>query len=221
MGDYCENCGATIEDESNFCKDCGTSLTQNLPKTANVCPKCGENTENSENFCENCGTNLNTPQTVTKAKTLIEKYKIPIIIIATVVIVAVIIAATLSFTAKPVDVGTQTVSVGTNMFNIPGDYRIDPSSIDVDYTGYSAVFSQGYSNGEEIIYITVMTIPLNVDGNEVAASQGGEYKSLMGVNGYYTEDGNGYYSFAFVDGTYLNVVTVSSPYVLDEITYSG
>ena len=65
-----------------------------------------------------------------------------------------------------------------------------------------------------------MTIPYNVDGEEVAASQGGVYKNMMGVNGYYIED-NGVYTFAFVDGTYLNVVSASSPYLLDEITYLG
>ena len=212
--DICPNCGEKLEENTLFCPECGTNLE-------NICPSCGESTKYNENFCENCGTDLNTPQTARKKININEKNKIPIIIIATVVIVVVIIAATLAFTAKPADVGTQRVSVGINDFIIPGDYKIDPSTIDVDYTGYNAVFSQGYSNGDEIIYIGVMNIPPGVDGESVAASQGGTHKSLMGVSGYYTEDGDGFYSFAFVDGAYLNVVTVSSPYVLDEITYRG
>lgn len=242
MENYCKNCGAPIKDNTKFCQECGTKVenTSNLcpkcggkleenslfcpecgAKLEKTCPGCGESIKNNENFCENCGTKLNTPKAVPKKGNFIRKNKIPIIIIATVIIVVVIIAAAISFTAKPADVGTQRVSVGINDFVIPGDYKIDPSTIDVDYTGYNAVFSQGYSNGEEAIYISVMNIPPGVDGESVVSSQGGTHKSLMGVSGYYTEDGNGYYSFAFVDGTYLNVVTVSSPYVLDEITYSG
>jgi len=66
-----------------------------------------------------------------------------------------------------------------------------------------------------------MTIPYGVDGDEVASSQGGVQRNLMGVNGYYIEEDVGVYTFAFVDGTYLNVVTVTSPYIFDEITYLG
>ena len=77
------------------------------------------------------------------------------------------------------------------------------------------------SNGEEAIYITVMNIPPGVNGQDVASSQGGVQKNLLGTTGYYTEDSDGYYTFAFVSGAYLDIVTVSSPYVLDQITYSG
>ena len=216
MENYCENCGAKIQKNAQFCPECGSQV-----KKPNICPNCGESIENIINFCESCGTKINTAPVVEKKENFLEKYKIPIIIIATVVIVAIIISVTLSLTAEPKDVGTYAITVGTNTFEIPGDYRIDPSSIDVDYTGYNAVFSQGYSNGEEIIYIAVMNIPYGVDGQQVIASQGGVQKNMMGVNGYYSEDGNGYFSFAFVDGAYLNVVTVSSPYVLDGITYLG
>ena len=228
MAEYCENCGAELRDDSKFCQECGSEVSQNLAEQDNYCTNCGESIAESENFCENCGAELNAPQVVKKNsiidkiknEKIFEKYKIPIIIAATVIIVAVIVYATLVITAPEPDVGTQVVTVGTNDFIIPGDYRIDPTSIDVDYTGYNVVFSQGYYNGEEIIHIGVMNIPYGVDGESAAASQGGVYKSLMGVDGYYVEN-EGYYAFAFVDGAYLNVVTTSSPYVLDQITYRG
>lgn len=228
MAGYCENCGAELRDGSKFCQECGIEVSPELIEEHKYCENCGANIEDSENFCENCGADLNAPQVVKKENVIeklkksniLKKYRIPIIIIATVVIVAIIIYATLIITAPEPDVGTQVASVGLSDFIIPGDYRIDPSSIDVDYTGYNAVFSQGYSNGEEFIYINVMNIPYRVDGESVAASQGGVYKTLMGVDGYYIED-DGYYTFAFVDGAYLNVVTASSPYVLDQITYRG
>lgn len=223
MVEYCENCGATIKDNSKFCAECGAKIENSIPNLTNnldYCPNCGKKVEHNEGFCQNCGTNL-VSQEPKRQMSFFEKNKVPLIIYATVLIVLIIIAAALIFTAKPVDVGTKTVTVGINDFIIPGDYKIDPSSIDVDYTGYNAVFSQGYSNKEELIYISVMNIPPGVNGQEVLASNGGVQKNLMGVNGYYSEDGNGYYSFAFVDGAYLNVVTVSSPYVLDQITYRG
>lgn len=217
MENYCENCGAKIQKDAQFCPECGLQVKQKL----NTCPNCGKNIENSLNFCENCGTKINTLQIVTKKENIFEKYKNPIIILATVVIIAIIIAATLSFTAKPADVGTYTVTVGSNRFEIPGDYVVDPSTIDVDYTGYNVMFSQAYTNKDEIIFIGVMNVPYGVDAQQVVSSQGGVQKNLMGVNGYYSQDGNGYYTFAFVDGAYINVVTVSSPYILDQITYLG
>ena len=225
MAEYCENCGAELKENSKFCQECGSEVSSEPLEQEEFCPNCGESIANSENFCENCGTNLNTPQVVkndtkNNIKNILKKYQIPLIITATVIVVAVIIYATLMITAPEPDVGTQVVSVGINDFIIPGDYRIDPSSIDVDYTGYNAVFSQGYYNDEEMIYISVMNIPPGADGESAAASQGGVYKSLMGVNGYYVED-EGYYTFAFVDGAYLNVVATSSPYVFDQITYRG
>lgn len=216
MVKYCENCGHEMLDDAKFCPDCGAKVVEN---TAVFCPNCGAEIEGDVNFCDECGSNLNSPNVIKKTNFL-DKYKIPVIIIATIVVVAVIIVTAISLTPVEHEVGTQIITVGTNRFAIPGDFRITPSSIDVDFTGYNAVFSQGYSNGEDAIYISVMNIPPMVDGDEVVASQGGVYKSLMGVNGYYVENET-YYSFAFVDGAYLNVVSVSSPYLLDEMNYLG
>lgn len=224
MEEICKNCGNPLQKGAKFCPDCGTKVEDvpsELKNKIDFCPNCGQPVDHEEGFCQNCGTNLISQQP-TEHVSFLEKYKIPIIIIAILAIIGILIIGTLSLTqTDPVDVGTQTVSVGSHEFEIPGDCIIDPSTVDVDYNGYSAIFSQAYSNSYgELIDISVMTIPYNVDGEEVAASQGGVYKNMMGVNGYYIED-NGVYTFAFVDGTYLNVVSASSPYLLDEITYLG
>lgn len=224
MKEYCQNCGSNIKPGTKFCPECGTKVESEIPQEENdvkFCPNCGEKIDHSEGFCQNCGTNLNSPAPV-KNESFIEKYKIPIAILVTLGLVCVIIAGTIALAPKqPVDVGSQTVTVGTNRFVIPGDFMTDPSSIDVDYTGYNVVFAEGYSNKEDYIYISVMNIPPRVDGQAILNDGGGVQKTMMGVNGHYTEDGNGTYSFAFVDGAYLNVVTVTSPYLLDKITYRG
>lgn len=223
MEEYCKNCGTKLSSDTRFCPDCGTKIENDFLKQREeivYCHNCGEKVEHENEFCENCGTSL-TPQQQPKYKEFIKKNKIPLIISATAIIVLLIVIVTLSIAPTTlIDVGTQTISVGSNRFEIPGDYEVDPSSIDVDYTGYNAVFSQAYSNGDEVIGIGVMNIPYNVDGESIAASDGGIHKSLMGVSGYYTES-EGLYTFTFVDGAYLNIITVTSPYVFDEITYLG
>lgn len=224
MEEICKNCGTHLQKGAKFCQNCGAKVEDapsELKNKVDFCPNCGQAVDHEEEFCQNCGTNLISQQQ-TEHVSFLEKYKIPIIIIAILAIIGILIIGTLSLTQTgPVDVGTQTVSVGAHEFEIPGDCVIDPSTIDVDYNGYSAIFSQGYSNSYgELIYISVMTIPYNVDGETVAASQGGVHKNMMGADGYYIEE-DGVYTFAFVDGIYLNVVTVSSPYLLDEIRYLG
>lgn len=217
METYCKNCGTKLDYDAQFCPDCGAKIEKPIPQPTNdvnFCPNCGESIEHSDGFCENCGNSL-----IPQKESFFEKNKIPIIIISTVIVVMVIILATLSLT-MPVDVGTQTVSVGSHDFEIRGDYVVDPSTIDVDYTGYSAVFSQGYSNDEDAISIGVMTVPYNVDGEEVAASEGGTHENLMGVSGYYTVD-DGIHTFAFADGMYLMVISATSRDALEEITYLG
>lgn len=204
---YCHNCGCRLDDADMFCPECGEKVKES------TCPNCGQILDVSQNFCEACGTNLQVPGVI-KTNGFLEKYKIPLIIGATALIVVIIILAAISLVPIEEDVGTQTITVGSHSFEIPGDYVLDPSSIDVDYTGYNVVFSQGYVNSNnEQIYIGVMNIPYNVDSTAAASSQGGVQKDLMGVSGYYTED-SGLYGFAFADGAYVNVVGVSSPYIL-------
>lgn len=47
----CTNCNNEIDNDSNFCKYCGTKVVK-----ANVCPKCGaENLPKDARFCPDCG----------------------------------------------------------------------------------------------------------------------------------------------------------------------
>lgn len=214
MPRYCKNCGNTLEHDEVFCSDCGV---QNPIKKTIVCPNCGSNTQDSLNYCENCGANINTTKIVKKSNSFIDNNKNMLIIIATAIVVVIIIAATLSITH---DVGTRIVSVGSAEFSIPGDYNIDPATIDVDYTGYTATFSQGYSNGKDSIFIGRMLDIPNVDSERLIASQGGTHKTLMGESGYYLKR-DGLYLFAFDDGTYLNVIGVTDPDIFDDMKYLG
>ena len=220
MGETCENCGAEIKEGAQFCQECGSKF--NISKTETVfCPNCGQNLKNSENFCEECGASLNSPE-VPKTESFIEKYKIPIIIGLVLIILVILVVGAISLMGNDTveDVGTQNVEVGSTDFIIPGDFLINPSTIDVDYKYSTATFAKGWSNELDSIYINTMLVPYNVDAQEVLASQGGVQKNMMGYEGYYTED-EGIYTFAFETGGYICVVSVSSPYLLDEITCLG
>lgn len=219
MVETCEKCGQELKEGAKFCQECGNEVSSFKDETL-FCPNCGASVINSENFCEDCGASLNS-QNSPKKESFIEKYKIPIII-GIVLIIALIVGWALSLSInEPVkDVGTQTVEVGSTDFSIPGDFRIDPSTIDVDYKYSTATFAKGWSNEFDELYISTMLVPYNVDAQEVLASEGGVQKNMMGYEGYYTED-DGVYTFAFETGGYICVVSASSPYVLDEVTCLG
>ena len=220
MEEYCKNCGASIKDNSKFCHECGSKIENtNILKEeeVNFCENCGNKLSSGEEFCSECGTNIYNPQPKNTKKSSNNKN---VIIIIGILIAISLVAVVLSLFSAPgvEDVGTQVVSVGNNEFKIPGDYVIDPSTIDVDYTGYNVIFSQAYSNDSEIIYIGVMNMPYGADSDYVASSQGGVQKNMMGVNGYLNEK-DGMYFFAFADGNYLNVVSVSNVNTFDDISY--
>ena len=219
MVETCEKCGQELKEGAKFCQECGNEVSSFKDETL-FCPNCGASVINSENFCEDCGASLNS-QNSPKKESFIEKYKIPIII-GIVLIIALIVGWALSLSInEPVkDVGTQTVEVGSTDFSIPGDFRIDPSTIDVDYKYSTATFAKGWSNEFDGLYISTMLVPYNVDAQEVLASEGGVQKNMMGYEGYYTED-DGVYTFAFETGGYICVVSASSRYVLDEVTCLG
>lgn len=48
--EFCENCGAKINNDSTFCEECGTELVKNK-----VCSKCGHKFERPGKFCPKCG----------------------------------------------------------------------------------------------------------------------------------------------------------------------
>ena len=58
----CPNCGADVQNGSQFCNKCGTRMPpasmKTAPKTGLTCPTCGTELESNAAFCFNCGTKL-------------------------------------------------------------------------------------------------------------------------------------------------------------------
>lgn len=48
----CYYCGAKIEDDADFCTECGNELPDC------TCPQCGADVRDGDNFCQNCGYDL-------------------------------------------------------------------------------------------------------------------------------------------------------------------
>lgn len=69
----CKNCNKEIDNDSNFCKYCGTKVVK-----ANVCPKCGaEHLPKDAKFCPDCGASLeiiDESEVRKQAWKIIEKY---------------------------------------------------------------------------------------------------------------------------------------------------
>ena len=58
----CPNCGADVQNGSQFCNNCGTRMPpasmKTAPKAGLTCPTCGTELESNAAFCFNCGTKL-------------------------------------------------------------------------------------------------------------------------------------------------------------------
>ena len=58
----CPNCGADVQNGSQFCNNCGTRIPpasmKTSPKAGLTCPTCGTELESDAAFCFNCGTKL-------------------------------------------------------------------------------------------------------------------------------------------------------------------
>ena len=224
--DFCQDCGFKVDRDTITCKSCGAELKEDMKfctecgkptgDTASFCPECGRKLNPGEDYCSECGTTAND----TKTESFIEKNKKALIAVLLVVAVLIVVSA-LALTGTTPEAKPQNVEVGSTNFIIPGDYMIDPSSIDVDYKYASAIFAKGWVNDNgDIIYIGTMTVPYNVDAQSVLSAEGGSYENMMGYDGYYSED-EGLYNFAFETGGYICVVTVSNPDTFDDITCLG
>ena len=210
MPRYCRNCGKTLGHDEIFCNDCGT---RNPIENTIICPNCGLKTQNSLNYCENCGSNINSSKSTLSH--FINKNKNIIIILITLIIVFLVVAMVATYT-----VGTQTVLLGTAQYEIPGDYHVEPSTVNVENYGYTVSYSKGYTNGHDFIYIGQISTQSPTNAKYVASSQGGVYKKMMGQMGYYTKYGK-LYGFAFAHGNYVNIVMVNNPNIYNKISYLG
>lgn len=58
----CPNCGADVQNGSQFCNKCGTRMPpasmKTAPKAGLTCPTCGTELESDAAFCFNCGAKL-------------------------------------------------------------------------------------------------------------------------------------------------------------------
>ena len=58
----CPNCGADVQNGSQFCNNCGTRMPpasmKTAPKAGLTCPTCGTELESDAAFCFNCGAKL-------------------------------------------------------------------------------------------------------------------------------------------------------------------
>lgn len=60
---YCENCGAVVADEDEFCSKCATPVPRNKWKeTSHSCRNCGEPVEEGQGYCLKCGIRLEQPE---------------------------------------------------------------------------------------------------------------------------------------------------------------
>jgi len=223
---FCQECGSKIERETITCKSCGAELKKGMKfctvcgepteEIINNCPGCGRKLDPGEDYCSECGTNAND----TKTESFLRKNR-NVLLVAVVAVVLLIAVSLVAMTGTTPEAEPQNVEVGSTNFIIPGDYQIDPSSIDVDYKYRSATFAKAWVNSDgDVIYIATMTVPYGVDVESVLSSEGGSHKSMIGYDGYYTEE-DGFYNFAFETGGYVCVVTVSDPQAFDEIRCLG
>lgn len=206
MEKYCENCGAKLTADSQFCPECG-KITQKLTE----CPKCGQSIDGGEKFCAKCGTRIYAIQAVKKENNL-EKYKIPIILI--IIAAIIVIAIPLSFIIIDNSVGTQTIDVDGYEFKIPVDFEYDSvSSNEVIEPGI--IHENWIRNGE---YIKIATIPMDgADGNNVLKSLGGIGENRYGIDGYHNEFEDGGEAFSYCKDNKIISIMVSDRKLFDKI----
>lgn len=194
-----------------FCPDCGKEIPASK-HAIRYCPNCGERILGSEYFCKNCGRKIKEPE---KEKTgFLDRHKTLIIII--IVIAAIALVAVGAFTSL-MPSPSQEVEVDTFTFNIPQDFMIDDDSTVRESDGGVVYASKYWQNGEDEISIDVMYAQSGTgDLDEIAKELGGEYRNLMGHNGYYDEP-EGCYSFTFVKDDKLITVYTTDSALFDEI----
>lgn len=233
MENYCKNCGAHIKDNAMFCQECGTKVENNFnicskcgekledntefcpkcrTKFKNTCPNCGANTEDSENFCENCGYNINT-QKIVKSKNLIEKYKVPLIIVL-IIIISIIGIKTVPIIIDQ-SIGTQMVSVDEFNYKIPANFNSTTENL-VNSDGPGV--SKRWIAGEE--YIEIWVLPPKYGGesaDSILSSVGGGIHNKYGYTGYYNKFSDGGEAFSYTRNNKAITIFVSDEKLFDKI----
>lgn len=60
--EICQNCGAELKKDANFCNVCGGRVQRlTIEERLEKCPNCGAAVNADENFCSKCGTKIERP----------------------------------------------------------------------------------------------------------------------------------------------------------------
>lgn len=242
MEEYCKNCGAKVKADEDFCPDCGSKIERNTitcencgaslrkgmkfctecghatREKVNFCDKCGKEIDEGEEFCSECGNDLNAD--MKSEESFIEKNRKAILIggiMVAVVLAIIIIPSFMGQNDAPVTLPPQTVTVGSEYFEIPGDYYSSPASFDIDTYGGVISFSDSWKNSKDSFSIAVLSSSYSADLESVIASEGGIHKKMMGYDGYYQEIDINDYSFTFILDGKICVIEATSPHVFDDI----
>ncbi|WP_407374400.1 zinc ribbon domain-containing protein [Methanobrevibacter sp.] len=212
MEKYCKNCGAPLNENAQFCPDCGREVEHKRKHTHKFCPNCGEKIDYDENFCRHCGAQIKAPQPVRQS--VLEKHKTPILI-ATVIIIITAFSLIAITSLSPI--GGQNVEVDTIGFNIPEDFILDPDSeIDTEQYGIHTS-SKVWNKSDDYIQIDVIySEKYDINETDVLNDLDGKDKNMMGYDGKYDNTG-GVYEFSFVEDNKLCSIYTNNPELLEEI----
>lgn len=189
------------------------------------CSECGNENDDESKYCNVCGTALDSldKSEIIENETFFNHNKIPITIISVTAIIVILMliifpSAMSSDAIFELESGdTQSVQVGNVYFDIPVEYVSDPRGIDYKYENSVLSYSQLWKFNTESIGIMVFDGGPFSDASSAIDANGGVLKTMYGYEGYYAEE-EGLYSFAFEKDNKLVAISVSSPYIFDEIT---
>ncbi|WP_405315354.1 double zinc ribbon domain-containing protein [Methanobrevibacter sp.] len=210
----CNSCGAKLKKGMKFCTECGQAIIEEI----NFCENCGNEIEEGEEFCSECGNDLNIP--LKSEGSFLEKNRKVLLVggaMILVVLAIILIPSFMSYNNAPIELPPQTVTVGAEYFEIPGDFYSSPASFDIDTYGGVISFSDSWKNSKDSLSIAVLSSSISVDLESVIASEGGIRKNMMGYDGYYNEIDVNDYSFVFILDGKICVIETTSPHVFDEI----
>ena len=206
MERYCENCGAKIKENSQFCTKCGSKVTNKK-----ICPNCGETNGKGASFCESCGNALTT---TVKNESFLEKYKLPLIILLVIVIVAIAIPMTSLIIDQ--SIGSQEVTVDGYNFKIPENFIYNSTASDRFIE--ERIVHKDWNRSEESIEIAVL-YPSDENGGyeDILPTLGGYKETKYGIDGYHNHFENGEEAFSYTNGNKMIMIAVSNPELFDKI----
>ena len=172
------------------------------------CERCGEELPEEAEFCRNCGHSL-------KRESFLKKYRFPLAIAATAIILAIIIiTAHTSFT----DSVYQEVQVDNFNFAIPNEFLEDLNASSTENDSGIITSSKIWFSPNDAIRITAMhSDDANIDANIVNSQIGGQKKDMLGYSGFFRKDID-VSSFSFVKNNTLITIYATNEGLFDEIT---